>query len=104
MPVWLIPIILQLIAQLPSLIQVAEQAFSGKPGSGAAKKEFVQNSVDTALNVVQQVAPGQLNTEQAKAISATAGIVIDATVAVMKTADVMKGASQIMPPAQVPKV
>lgn len=50
----LLIILLPLLSQLPTLIQEAEKAFSGKPGSGAAKKQLVMDTVDTALTVLHQ--------------------------------------------------
>ena len=53
----LIPIIMSIVSELPKLIGTAEAAFSGKPGSGALKKQFVVEAASQALSVYQAVSP-----------------------------------------------
>jgi hypothetical protein len=93
-----IPVLMQFLASLPGLIQTAEHAFSGKPGSGEAKKELVTGIVNEGLKTYQSVVPKeqQLPEEQVQAIQNTVDTVIDTTVDVMNTAKVIMGKQAIV--------
>lgn len=87
MPAFLIPLILQVIAALPGLIQSAEKAFARKDGDstgqGAAKKEFVVNAVSTAVDVASGTGEVSITDPQRAAIVSAAGALTDATVATL---------------------
>jgi hypothetical protein len=72
--------VLQVLTALPSLIQTAEVAFSGKPGSGKFKKQFVMDTVNAAL-VIAPTAGAKITPEQQEAVSATSSALVDSVVA-----------------------
>jgi hypothetical protein len=90
MPVWLIPLILQIFANLPALIMMAEKAFSGTPGSGEAKKELVLNSVKAAVTVYKTVNPADIPPEAEKAILTATSSLTDATVQTLNAYNLLK--------------
>lgn len=45
--------LMNIFSTLPTLIVNAEEAFSGKPGSGALKKKFVLDSVNAAVTIYE---------------------------------------------------
>lgn len=57
MPTWIIQLLFSLGSSVPGLISMAEQAFSGKPGSGEQKKELVLQSTDMLVKSFAMV-PG----------------------------------------------
>lgn len=71
---------LQVLTALPSLIQTAEVAFSGKPGSGKYKKQFVMDTVNAAL-AIAPTAGAIISEEQKQAVSATSSALVDSVVA-----------------------
>lgn len=71
---------LQVLTALPSLIQTAEVAFSGKPGSGKYKKQFVMDTVNAAL-AIAPTAGATISEEQKQAVSATSSALVDSVVA-----------------------
>jgi hypothetical protein len=71
---------LQVLTALPSLIQTAEVAFSGKPGSGKFKKQFVMDTINAAL-VIAPTAGAKITPEQQEAVSATSSALVDSVVA-----------------------
>lgn len=87
MPVFLIPLILQVIAALPGLIQSAEKAFAKKggdsTGQGPAKRDFVVNAVGTAVDVASGTGEVSITDQQRNAIVSAAGALTDATVATL---------------------
>lgn len=87
----LLPVLLQLLAELPNLIQKAEQAFSGKPGSGVLKKEFVEEAALTGLDMYQGVTKQSLHPDEMKAIQGSISKLIDTSVDIMNTAQVIQG-------------
>lgn len=71
---------LQILTALPNLIMTAEQAFSGKPGSGKHKKQLVMDTVNAAL-AIAPTAGAKITTEQQQAVSATSSALIESVVA-----------------------
>lgn len=84
----ILQLILSLLPSVLSLIPVAEAAFSGRPGSGAAKKELVMQGVQIGTQVAGQFVPELQNPEVLGAVHRAAGAVVDATVAAMNAAPV----------------
>ncbi|WP_447983770.1 hypothetical protein [Nitrospira sp. Nam74] len=86
MPAFLMPLILQVLAALPGLIQTAERAFTKPDGesTGPAKKEFVLNAVGTAVDVAKSTGEVHVTDAQREAILSAAGSLTDATVATFK--------------------
>lgn len=87
----LAPLLLQLLGQLPGLIQTAETAFGHKAGAGAAKKALVVDTLDASLKAaamlgVKEVADGKTQ----DAIKAVAGGLTDSIVAGLNAAGVLK--------------
>lgn len=99
----LIPIILSLISELPTLIHAAEVAFSGKPGSGDAKKSFVLQSAGEALNIYQQaVTSHPLSDSTKNAILGTVSTVADTVVAGFNLSGIFKTSNPLTPSATPP--
>ena len=90
MPAFLIPLVIQLIASLPQLIQIAEQAFSGQTGSGAAKKQLVIAGAQSVMNVVSTVGKQPIAPEHQSAILGSISALTDAAVSVFNTAGLFK--------------
>ena len=90
MPAFLIPIIIQLIASLPQLIQIAEQAFSGASGSGAAKKQLVLAGASGVMDTISTIQKTPVDPAHKVTILNTISSLADATVAVFNTAGVFK--------------
>lgn len=86
----LIPLALSILKELPGLVLVAEAAFSGKPGSGAAKKEMVQMLAQAGLNLYQGVSGQQLSADAVKALMATVSAVTDAIVTAFNAVQVFR--------------
>ena len=99
-------VFLQIVAEMPNLIQTTETAFSGVPGqSGAAKKALVQAGVAESINVYQQVSVHKLTPEAITSINASTSSLIDSTVAIMKTVGMLtKPATSIAPGGAAPPV
>lgn len=76
----ILPLILQLLVGLPSLIATAEKAFSGRKGSGKAKKKLVMDSAETALNVAAQLGKLPVNAEEQAVILGAVSQLTDTTV------------------------
>jgi len=74
---WL-PLLLQIIGMLPGLIRGAELAFSGKPGSGQAKKDLVMDAVKVGTAVAQNL--GTIDTTTGSLINTNVGQVVDSMV------------------------
>ena len=91
MPVWLLPLIFQLLSAIPGLIQVVEVAFSGAKGkSGIAKKQLVMDSVAAGIAISGTLNGTPVPVTQKDAIMGTVGALVDTTVAVLKTVDALK--------------
>lgn len=73
-------LVLQVLTALPSLIQTAETAFSGKPGSGKFKKQFVMDTMNAALAIAPSTGV-KITEEQQQLISATSSVLVDSVVA-----------------------
>lgn len=73
-------LVLQILGALPTLIIGAEQAFSGKPGSGKYKKQLVMDTVNAALTIAP-TAGAKISEEQKQAVSATSSALVDSVVA-----------------------
>lgn len=86
MPTYLLPIVMQLIGVVPGLITQAEMAFSGKPGSGAAKKQFVIEGATALLQAMGTLKPGLMTPAQRDAIMATIASITDSIVMAINTA------------------
>ena len=96
MPLWLM-IFFQVLPYVPTLVQTAETAFSGKPGSGAAKKSLALNLTGIALDGAAMKMPMlQSDTNKKVVLDAVAGA-IDATVSVMNAAGIFKKAEPAKP-------
>jgi hypothetical protein len=85
LPSFLMPLIFQLLAVVPGLIQQAEGAFAGH-GTGDLKKQFVLDSAMALLASMGTVKPGMVTPQQSKAIMATVSEIIDAIVSALNTA------------------
>lgn len=72
--------VLQILGVLPNLIIGAEQAFSGKPGSGKFKKQLVMDTVNVALSVAPTVG-AKITEEQQQTISSASSLLVDSVVA-----------------------
>lgn len=88
-PLSIAMLVLSLLGKLPELIAMAERAFSGKPGSGAAKKELVMGSVATSLEAANLAGANLSEDDKAKVMGVTSKAV-DTTVDVLKTANVLQ--------------
>lgn len=90
-----------IMSALPTLIQTAETAFSGHPGSGKAKKELVMASTATILGMASQAKPGLLTQDQADDILGSVSVLTDSTVAIINS--VKKPAQPVeVPPNVIP--
>lgn len=99
----LLPVLLALLTKLPELIHSAEAAFSGSPGSGDAKKNFVLSAVTEAINLYQALATDHPLSDSTKsAILSTVGHVIDTTVAGFNLLGIFKSTNPLTPPATPP--
>ena len=81
-----LPLVLHLAGKLPGLIAKAQAAFSGQPGSGQQKKEFVEEGIAEAIADLNILAPNLLTDEQEKAITATVMSMSDSIVMALNTA------------------
>src|SRR6185503_1127488 len=88
-----LPLVLHLAGKLPSLIAQAEAAFNGEPGSGAKKKQLVQDGLEEILADLQVLAPNLLTAEQSKAITATVMLMSDGIVSALNTAKLFQAAA-----------
>jgi hypothetical protein len=88
----LIPLIISIISELPGLIQKAELAFGGKPGSGPAKKEFVVGAAGAALDAFNSLSSHPLAPDHVSAVLNTVSSITDATVSAFNTAGVFQNA------------
>lgn len=86
LPPFLMPLIFQLLAVVQGLIQQAEAAFSGQPGSGDLKKQFVINAATTILESFGTLKPGAMNAEQKAAVINTISSITDSIVMALNTA------------------
>ena len=104
MPIFLIPLILQFILKLPELIQLAEQAFSGKPGNGEAKKQLVLNSATAVLQAEQTISGKTIAPDHVDAIMSSVNALTDATVKIFHAVDVFehKDPTPTAPPPVLP--
>lgn len=87
----LAPLMLQVLVQLPALIQAAEDAFGGQRKVGPQKREFVVSAVDTAIGIAAKAGAKDLEDESKRAaIREGVGALTDATVAVFNAVDVWR--------------
>lgn len=96
MPLWLM-IFFQVLPYVPTLVQTAETAFSGKPGSGAAKKSLAMNLTGIALDAASVKVPALQADTNKKVVLDAVGGAIDATVSVMNAAGIFKKAEPAKP-------
>jgi hypothetical protein len=84
----LLPVILQLLPMLLSLISTAETAFSGRPGeSGAAKKKLVLDGLKVGLDAAATMgAPGLQDPAKRDEIHKAAGGLVDGIVDTLNAA------------------
>jgi len=85
-PAFLLPLVFQLLGVIPGLIQQAEVAFSGQPGSGAKKKEFILASAKALIDTQEMIKADLLTAEQEAAVVDTIAEVTDAIVSAVNTA------------------
>ncbi len=83
---------LSILSILPTMIKSAEDAFSGKPGSGALKKQLVLDTTQAALAIANQINP--ITEGQSQAIMGTVNTLTDSTVAILNTVDLLNGGAQ----------
>ena len=79
--------IMKLMMQVMPLVAAAEFAFSGKPGSGEAKKQTVIAAIETGLSVYNQFNKHKLTVKQQGAIIDNASELVDTTVGIMNSVD-----------------
>ncbi len=82
----ILPLILQLLVGLPSLIATAEKAFSGKKGSGKAKKKLVMDSATAALGVASQLGKTPVSADEQAVILGAVSQLTDTTVEAINAA------------------
>ena len=82
--------IMKLMVSVMPLIVTAEHAFSGKPGSGEAKKQTVLLAVATGLNAYNQFNKQKITAAQTNAIMNNVAELTDGTVEIMNTVDLFK--------------
>ena len=85
-----IQIAMSLLGTIPALIATAEEAFSGKPGSGAEKKRLVTDAARAMMNTLSMV-PGverskMLSPEFQDKIMNTVDVVIEEIVKLVRAA------------------
>lgn len=85
-PANMMSIVFQLLAIVPPLISQAEIAFSGQPGSGAKKKEFVMASAKAMLETQDMLNKDLMTPVQEAAVLDTISEVTDAIVSAVRTA------------------
>ena len=78
-------LLIGIMSAIPTLIQTAETAFSGHPGSGAAKKQLVMQSTAVMLGLAGSAKPGLLTDEKSSAILASVSALTDSTVAIINS-------------------
>ena len=82
--------IMKLMIQVMPLVAAAEFAFSGKPGSGEAKKQTVIAAISTGLSVYNQFNKNKLTGKQQTAVMDNAAELVDTTVKIMNSVDLFK--------------
>jgi hypothetical protein len=85
MPAFLIPLLIQLVASLPQIIQAAETAFGGGPGNGPAKKQLVLTSAGAIMDAVGTVHGTPLPDAHKVTVLNTLGSVVDSVVSVFNS-------------------
>ncbi len=88
-----LPLVLHLAGKLPGLIAKAQAAFSGQPGSGAQKKELVEQGIQEAIDDLNLLAPNLLTEPQEEAIKATVMSMSDSIVMALNTAKLFQSAA-----------
>ena len=88
-----LPLVLHLAGKLPGLIAKAQAAFSGQPGSGQQKKEFVEAGIQEAIDDLNILAPDLLSDAQEAAIKATVMSMSDSIVLALNTAKLFQPAT-----------
>lgn len=83
-PLSIAMLVLSLLKGLPDMIKLAEKAFLGSAGSGAAKKDFVLTSVGAAIDIAGVASGDKVNDVTRAAIVNVADGLIDTTVAALK--------------------
>jgi len=76
------------LGALPDLIKVAEKAFSGKKGSGKAKKKLAMKTITTSVGVA--IAGKKITKAKGKKILAEAGALVDMGVNLANAVDALK--------------
>jgi hypothetical protein len=84
MPVFLIPLVIDLILHLPDLIKAAQQAFSGTPVEGSVKKTLVMDGVSALLAAASKLSPIPVTSGQVQTIIETISELVDSHVATMQ--------------------
>ena len=78
-------LLIGIMSAIPTLIQTAETAFSGHPGSGDAKKKLVMESTATLLGLAGAAKPGLIKDGQAVSILESVSALTDSTVAIINS-------------------
>ena len=94
-----LPLVLHLAGKLPTLVAQAQAAFSGQPGSGAQKKQLVEDGLQEVLDDLKVLAPNLLTADQETAIKATVMLMADGVVSALNTAKLFQPAA--IPPKPV---
>ena len=81
--------LLQILTSVPSLIVVAEKAFSGTPGSGAAKKELIMSATENVINAAGLISGEPVNDEHRQVVLGTVSAFTDATVGILNSVDAL---------------
>ena len=77
-------LLLTVAVNAPALIENAQTAFSGKPGSGEAKKKFVMDNISIVLGGYQQLSATPLPPEKVQLIMDTSSLLVESGVAAIK--------------------
>src|SRR5215470_3372934 len=85
-----LPVALQILNALPTLIQTAEAVFSGRDKSGPAKKRLVMTAVNAGLDAAAGLGVKELTPQAIDGIRAVTDKATDAIVAGFNAADAFK--------------
>lgn len=92
-------VLMTIAVNAPALIENAQTAFSGKPGSGVAKKKFVMDNVAIVLGGYQQLSAQPLPPEKAQLMMDTAGLLVESGVAAIKAGQKKSTQSEVAAPS-----
>ena len=89
--------LLQILAAVPSLIVTAEKAFSGSPGSGAAKKELIMQATANVINSAGLISGEPVDDAHRQVVLGSVSAFTDATVAIMNSVDALGKSETVVP-------